>query len=368
MVAISIRNLTKQFGSATVLDRVSMEISAGEMFFLLGPSGCGKTTLLRHIAGFYQQDSGQILFDEKDMTGVPAHKRNTAMMFQSYALWPHLTVAENVAFGLEERKIARPEIDVRVAEALTMVQLGNLGARKINQLSGGQQQRVALARSLAVRPSCLLLDEPLSNLDAKLRLEMRGEIKRICHQFGLTAIYVTHDQKEALHLADRMAIMERGVVRQIGTPQEIYRRPTSATVAAFIGEANLMHGTFEGPGPKDGIYSALTTQGRISGLITNPDWHPEVGDPVQVCVRPEAWQFVNWPEPRNNFSGFLSEVIYLGEVAQYSLTNEGTTIRMAELNPATLREVSAETEVHVAVRPEDVMILPAASVMAPLGA
>src|SRR6187401_732203 len=221
MVSITIRHLSKSFGSTAVLRDIDLKIESGEMFFLLGPSGCGKTTLLRHIAGFYQQDSGHILFDARDMSGIPAHKRNTAMMFQSYALWPHLTVAQNVAFGLEERKLPKPEIAQRVQEALDMVQMGSLGGRKINQLSGGQQQRVALARSLAVRPECLLLDEPLSNLDAKLRLEMRGEIRRICKQFGLTAIYVTHDQKEALHLADRMAIMEKGVLSQIGPPRDI---------------------------------------------------------------------------------------------------------------------------------------------------
>ena len=242
MVSIHIRNLTKHFGSTVALDDVSLSIEAGEMFFLLGPSGCGKTTLLRHIAGFYTADHGQIHFGERDVTRLPVHKRNTAMMFQSYALWPHLNVSENVAFGLHERKLSRADIEKRVQESLQMVRMGHLADRKINQLSGGQQQRVALARSIAVRPDALLLDEPLSNLDAKLRLEMRSEIRRICKEFGVTAVYVTHDQKEALHLADRMAIMEKGVISQIGTPRDVFRSPRTATVAAFIGEANFLPG------------------------------------------------------------------------------------------------------------------------------
>ncbi|MFT5407344.1 MAG: iron(III) transport system ATP-binding protein, partial [Verrucomicrobiales bacterium] len=194
MVSIVIRNLTKRFGTTTALDNVSLRINAGEIFFLLGPSGCGKTTLLRHIAGFYEPDHGQIFFDNKEVTNTPPHKRNTAMMFQSYALWPHMTVARNVAFGLEERKMEKDKIEREVFKALATVRMENYADRKINQLSGGQQQRVALARALVVRPQCLLLDEPLSNLDAKLRHEMRTEIRRICKEFKLTAIYVTHDQ------------------------------------------------------------------------------------------------------------------------------------------------------------------------------
>ena len=180
MVSISIRQLTKRFGRSTVLHGVSVDIEEGELFFLLGPSGCGKTTLLRHIAGFYEPEEGQIFFDDKDVTKLPVHQRGTGMMFQSYALWPHMTVAQNVAFGLEERKRPAAEITQRVEEALEQVKLAGLGSRKIQQLSGGQQQRVALARALVIHPNCLLLDEPLSNLDAKLRIEMRAEIRRIC--------------------------------------------------------------------------------------------------------------------------------------------------------------------------------------------
>ncbi|MEZ5434998.1 MAG: ABC transporter ATP-binding protein [Verrucomicrobiales bacterium] len=236
MVSIHIRDLTKRFGDTVALKGLDLDIEAGEIFFLLGASGCGKTTLLRAIAGFNTPETGRILFDKDDVTDLPPHQRGTAMMFQSYALWPHKNVFRNVAFGLEERRVPRAEIRTRVAEALAMVHMEGLGERKINQLSGGQQQRVALARSLVVRPRCLMLDEPLSNLDAKLRVEMRSEIRRICKEFGLTAIYVTHDQKEALSIADRIAVLDAGKFAQIGRPEDIYRNPHSAYVASFIGK------------------------------------------------------------------------------------------------------------------------------------
>ena len=197
MISIRIRQLTKRFGSVTALQRLDLTIDAGELFFLLGPSGCGKTTLLRSLAGFYIPEEGTVLFGDEDVTRLEPHRRNTGMMFQSYALWPHMTVAENVAFGLEERKVPAPELKRRVAEALESVRMGAYADRKPNQLSGGQQQRVALARALVIRPRCLLLDEPLSNLDAKLRLEMRTEIRRVCKEFKLTTVYVTHDLEDA---------------------------------------------------------------------------------------------------------------------------------------------------------------------------
>jgi iron(III) transport system ATP-binding protein len=354
MVSINIRRLNKSFDTTPVLRDIDLKIEGGEMFFLLGPSGCGKTTLLRHIAGFYQPDSGHILFDARDMTGVPAHKRNTAMMFQSYALWPHLTVAQNVAFGLEERKLPKPEIAQRVQEALDMVQMGTLGPRKINQLSGGQQQRVALARSLAVRPDCLLLDEPLSNLDAKLRLEMRSEIRRICKQFGLTSIYVTHDQKEALHLADRMAIMEKGVLSQVGTPRDVYRSPLTRGVAGFIGEANFLPGVYEGINSR-GLATVRAADGEWWARVTDTAWRPQPGENVQLCIRPESLRFVTRADGRNNLTGRISEAIYLGELAQYTVTCGPHTIRLAELNPAALHESGGEC--ILAATPQDVMIL-----------
>ncbi|MES2570096.1 MAG: ABC transporter ATP-binding protein, partial [Verrucomicrobiota bacterium] len=243
MISLTIDNLTKYFGETLALDRIALHVEPGEIFFLLGPSGCGKTTLLRSIAGFSIPETGRILFGEEDVTRLPPHLRKTGMMFQSYALWPHMNVAKNVAFGLEEQGVEKREIARRVDQALASVRMEGLGARRIAQLSGGQQQRVALARALVIRPRCLLLDEPLSNLDAKLRLEMRGEIRRVCKESGLTAIYVTHDQKEALSVADRMAILDSGRIRQIGSPVQVYRHPDSRFVADFMGETNFLEAT-----------------------------------------------------------------------------------------------------------------------------
>jgi iron(III) transport system ATP-binding protein len=286
MVSISIRQLTKRFGSNTVLHGVNLDIQEGELFFLLGPSGCGKTTLLRHIAGFYMPDEGQIFFDEQDVSRQPVHERGTGMMFQSYALWPHLTVAENVAFGLEERKRPPAEIAQRVEQALDQVQLSGLGTRKIQQLSGGQQQRVALARALVIHPNCLLLDEPLSNLDAKLRIEMRSEIRRICKDFGLTGIYVTHDRDEALSMADRMAIMDQGHLVQVGTPEEVYCNPATPMVAGFIGETNFIEGVvfrvapaFTTSIPPSAPCVDAPVAGTGSPLPTNPCSSPSVPNP-----------------------------------------------------------------------------------------
>jgi ABC-type Fe3+/spermidine/putrescine transport system ATPase subunit len=276
------------------------------------------------------------------------------MMFQSYALWPHLTVAQNVAFGLEERKLPKPEISVRVQEALDMVQMGSLGGRKINQLSGGQQQRVALARSLAVRPDCLLLDEPLSNLDAKLRLEMRGEIRRICKQFRLTAIYVTHDQKEALHLADRMAIMERGVLSQVGTPRQIYRDPVSRGVAEFIGEVNFLPGEITGS-VSNGFAAVKTAHGEWRGRVTDPAWQPQPGEKAVLAIRPESLRFAERANGTNRFGGTITEAVYLGELAQYAVKDaRDLTFRAAELNPAALH---GERACSLTAQAEDVMVL-----------
>ena len=357
MVSIVIRNLTKRFGTTTALDNVSLRIDAGEIFFLLGPSGCGKTTLLRHIAGFYEPDHGQIFFDSKEVTRMPPHKRNTAMMFQSYALWPHMTVARNVAFGLEERKVDKSKIEKEVFKALSTVRMENFASRKINQLSGGQQQRVALARALVVRPQCLLLDEPLSNLDAKLRHEMRTEIRRICQQFKLTAIYVTHDQKEALSIADRMAILESGRVSQVGTPQEIYREPHSKSVADFIGETNFINCKLVSAGTQANYWVVDTEHGQFRGRLADPSWSPREGQSATLSIRPEALTLSKDNPLVNTLAGKIDEATYLGEVAQYEMkTEESTPVRISELNPTELRE-PGDTLLYAAAEPHDVVIL-----------
>ncbi|MEV5694571.1 ABC transporter ATP-binding protein [Micromonospora globbae] len=243
MIDVTLESVSKRFargGDAAAVDQVDISIAAGEFFTLLGPSGCGKTTTLRMVAGFYFPTSGRIRFGAEDVTHRPPNKRDTGMVFQNYALFPHMTVAQNVAYGLKIRKVGRAESKRRVEEALGQVHLAGYGHRRIDELSGGQQQRVALARALVIRPRTLLLDEPLSNLDAKLREETRLEIRRIQREAGTTSIYVTHDQAEAMAMSDRIAVMQAGRVQQIGAPQEIYHRPATSFVARFIGRSNVL--------------------------------------------------------------------------------------------------------------------------------
>jgi iron(III) transport system ATP-binding protein len=356
MITISISKLTKRFGQTTALHGLDLTIEAGELFFLLGPSGCGKTTLLRSIAGFYIPEEGRIAFEADDVTRLAPHKRNTGMMFQSYALWPHMSVAENVAFGLVERKVAKAEIDRRVAEALESVRMGKYAARKPNELSGGQQQRVALARALVIRPRCLLLDEPLSNLDAKLRLEMRAEIRRVCKEFKLTTVYVTHDQKEALSIADRMAILDSGHILQVGSPRDVYRRPTSRTVAHFIGETDFIEGKVVSAA--NGRAEVDTPIGRFHGVVGEASSRPAAGAAVTLSIRPECWTLRERAADTNSVAGRIGESIYLGEVAQYGFMTGGQSLKIYELNPRhfTARGASGE-ELFACVDEDDVVVL-----------
>lgn len=332
---IALEQVHKRFGELTVVDRISLEIASGELFFLLGPSGCGKTTLLRCIAGFVTPDAGRILIGDQDITRLPPHQRDTGMVFQSYALWPHMTVRENLAFGLEMRKVSGAERTRRVDEALELVQMADRASHRPAQLSGGQQQRVALARALVVRPRCLLLDEPLSNLDAKLRLEMRGEIRRICKESGLTAIYVTHDQKEALSVADRIAVLHRGRVEQCAVPEELYRRPVSRFAAHFIGETNFLEGVYRGAGGH-GV-RVITAHGEVLAS-TAPQPVPVAGSELSVSVRPEALRIATEAVTApNQFTGVVEESVYLGEMAQHRVrVGEGSnalSLQAAELPP-----------------------------------
>jgi iron(III) transport system ATP-binding protein len=355
MISLTIEDLTKRFGETTALHRVNLRVEAGEIFFLLGPSGCGKTTLLRSVAGFVIPEEGRILFGDKDLTHTPPHLRNTGMMFQSYALWPHLTVAQNVAFGLEERRVGATEITGRVKLALESVQMDDFGSRRIHQLSGGQQQRVALARALVVRPDCLLLDEPLSNLDARLRLEMRLEIRRICKESGLTAIYVTHDQKEALSIADRMAVLEAGHIRQTGKPADLYRQPDSKFVAEFMGETNFLAGQV------DQVANAVVVIRTAAGAFEAPlrsGGALRPGDSCTLSIRPESWKLATQPAACNSVEGRIAERIYLGEMAQYRFVAGAQTLKICELNPRFV-ELGSEQKLFASVEPEDVVLLPA---------
>lgn len=354
MIEITINNLVKKFQNNTVLNHINLQIKAGELFFLLGPSGCGKTTLLRSIAGFCATDEGEIFFGEKNVTKLPPHRRKTGMVFQSYALWPHMTVEQNVAFGLQQKKVKKSEIVQRVREALEVVRMADYASRKPTELSGGQQQRVALARALVVHPRCLLLDEPLSNLDAQLRNEMRVEIRRICKDNQLTSIYVTHDQKEALSIADRIAVLEKGNIKQIGTPLEVYKRPNSSFIANFIGETNIIDGVVI---RKDIDEAFVRTRiGNFRGMIDSQNPKIQEGASVKVSIRPESIHLESSPVDENCVEGMIGSSTYFGEVAHYLFVKNGVELQISELNPCHLSQVE-RYGIYAWVLPEDVVIL-----------
>jgi len=360
MESIRADSIVKKFGAIQALDGASVAIEEGELFFLLGPSGCGKTTLLRCIAGLEKPDAGRIFFGDRDVTNLPTHKRETAMVFQNYALWPHMSVGENIAFGLEERQVNQEEIRRRVNEALAMVHLDDYNERRIDHLSGGQQQRVALARALVVKPGCLLLDEPLSNLDAKLRLEMRSEIRRIVKENHLTGIYVTHDQEEALSMADRIAVLDAGRVFQIGTPEHIYRNPNCAHVARFIGETNLLEASVERIIHEDGRMDARvnTKAGQFQGHVCSANWQPDEGAKVLISIRPEALHIDNSGVPINRVIGRVISRMYLGSSVQYTLEGLGNqSWQVTETNPYSIRHVG--DQMILTADPWDVVVLKA---------
>jgi putative spermidine/putrescine transport system ATP-binding protein len=302
MARLQLQNVTKRYGDFHAVRNVTLDVPDGEFLVLLGPSGCGKTTTLRIIAGFVEATGGIVLLGGRDVTTLPPWKRNAGLVFQNYALFPHLTVAENVAFGLDMRKVPKPEIAPRVAEALRLVRLGHLGERLPRQLSGGQQQRVALARALVFKPDVLLLDEPLSNLDAKLRQEVRIEIRELTRQLGLTTIMVTHDQEEALTMADRLVVMSDGSVRQLGTQQDLYERPADRFVAGFVGRSTFLEGAVEASGK-------FRTDGGLD--IRCPDG---VVGPAALALRPERISLGTGPLQGldNQIQGVVDFVSYLG--------------------------------------------------------
>jgi iron(III) transport system ATP-binding protein len=316
---IVVAGASRSFGAVRAVDEVDLTVEQGEFFTLLGPSGCGKTTLLRMIAGFCDLDSGEIRFGVRRIDRLPAHVRDIGMVFQNYAVFPNLTVADNVAYGLRARKVAKADVKRRVEEALALVQLVGYGARKPHQLSGGQLQRVAIARALVIRPQVLLFDEPLSNLDARLRVSMRAEIRELQKSLGITAVYVTHDQEEAMSVSDRIALMNAGRFEQVGTPVEIYRQPATRFAAEFMGTTNLV-------------------EARELGLAA----------PVWVSLRPEALHLAedspaDWPR----LSGIVERAEMLGPITRLDLKlANGTVLRMASLDAP-----------HLVVKPGDPVTL-----------
>jgi putative spermidine/putrescine transport system ATP-binding protein len=302
MARLQLSGITKRYGEVTAADDLSLDVADGEFVVLLGPSGCGKTTTLRIIAGFVEPTSGSVRLDGRDVTALPPWKRNAGLVFQSYALFPHMTVAENVAFGLEMRKVAKAEMAPKILEALRLVRLDHLSDRLPRQLSGGQQQRVALARALVFHPDVLLLDEPLSNLDARLRHDVRVEIRELQRKLGLTTVMVTHDQEEALIMADRLVVMGEGRIRQIGSQQDLYERPAEKFVADFVGRSTFIDGRMDGPGrfvSAGGLVVACEADGTGN---------------ASLALRPERLALLNGATPAfdNSFSGAVEFISYLG--------------------------------------------------------
>jgi iron(III) transport system ATP-binding protein len=314
---VELSHITKRFGKVAAVDDVTLSIGEGEFFTLLGPSGCGKTTLLRTIAGFYDPEAGEIRFGQRLVNAIPAHQRQTGMVFQNYALFPHLTVFDNIAYGLKARKVPRAEMAERIGRIIKSVQLEGLENRAPSKLSGGQQQRVALARALVISPQILLMDEPLSNLDAKLRVSMREEIRRIQKEMGITTIYVTHDQEEAMAVSDKIAILNRGRLEQVGTPAEVYYRPLSRFAAEFMGGSNIIELAVTGYDADRGRIAAETAGRQFSLAGEKP-----AGDRIALSVRPEWIRLVDGPAEgqENLLSGTILGSTFLGSMVRYRVS------------------------------------------------
>ncbi|MNI03098.1 Spermidine/putrescine import ATP-binding protein PotA [compost metagenome] len=315
-VTISFKDVVKKYGDTKVIPELSLEIKQGEFFTLLGPSGCGKTTLLRMVAGFNTIEGGTIRFNERVINDVAPGKRNIGMVFQNYAIFPHLTVKGNVAFGLENRKISKDEIHRRVEEVLKVVQIDEYKDRLPKNLSGGQQQRVALARAIVIRPDVLLMDEPLSNLDAKLRVEMRNAIKQIQNEVGITTVYVTHDQEEAMAVSDRIAVMKSGVIQHLGTPQEIYQRPANIFVATFIGHTNIIEGSLEMVNGENRVRFSPSYEEQITN-VSAPAASGEI--PVKISVRPEEFMI---SKDGTGIKASIISSVFLGQNTHYFVVLE----------------------------------------------
>jgi len=353
---VELRNVVKRYGSFTAVQPMNLGIEPGAFVTLLGPSGCGKTTTLRMVAGLAAPSAGDILIKGARVNDVPIHRRNLGLVFQNYALFPHKTVLDNVAFGLKYRKVARAEIAKRVRNALELVQLPQMADRYPSQLSGGQQQRIALARAIVVEPDVLLLDEPLSALDANLREEMRVELKKIQHQLGITTIFVTHDQSEALAMSDKIIVMNNGWIEQEGSPQEVYTRPRSEFVARFLGNSNLLDGRVVAHDP-DGVRIEVAGVGEVRADLERADG-AQTGDHVRLVVRAEKLRLSADPadDPgATRMAGRIEAVDYQGQAARYFVTVGPHSLQV--INPIDRHPFTEGAEVAVQVRARDIVLL-----------
>lgn len=332
-IILELKNITKRFGSLVAVNDVSFSLERGKLVTFVGPSGCGKTTLLRVISGFVEQDEGEVILDGEVITHTSPNARDTTMVFQSYALFPHMTVAQNIGFGLKVKKIPKNEIDKEVIQLLELVQMAGLGKRKPQQLSGGQQQRVALARALSLHPKILLLDEPLSNLDANLRVSMREEIRKLQRKLGLSIIFVTHDQEEAMSISDLLVVMDHGIVKQIGPPTEVYEHPIDEFVANFIGHINFI------PGEVLDLSGDEMTLKIFHGnlKVALPPFKVSVGDRLKAVVRPEAIDIVNaeteLTNTENVIEGRVYTAMYIGSIMRYTVTAGDYTVYVDKSDP-----------------------------------
>ena len=350
-VRVEAQNIQLSYGTTKVLHDITLTVEPGEFFALLGPSGSGKSTLLRLIAGFNQHQAGKLLVGGRDVTGIPPWKRNVGMVFQNYALWPHMTVAENVAFGLEERKRPRDEVRTRVAQALELVGLTGYGERRPNQLSGGQQQRVALARTLAIEPQVLLLDEPLSNLDAKLRVQMRRELLRLHKRLGITTIFVTHDQEEAMTMCDRIAVLDQGVIQQIGTPVELFDRPVNRFVAQFVGSVNLFEGSLRRAGAGWVFSSPALGECTLPSTVSAAE-----GDRVEIAFRPHAVA-LEGREGTLQLEGAIEGGEFLGEFMRYEVRVKDALVIADQPHVRGTEPLPPGTALRLSVSPGEIRVM-----------
>jgi len=332
-IILELRNITKRFGDLVAVNDVSFSVERGKLVTFVGPSGCGKTTLLRTVSGFAEPDEGEVVLDGQNVTKKPPNARDTAMVFQNYALFPHMTVAQNIGFGMRIRKKPKREIDREVNRLLTLVKMEGLGERRPHELSGGQQQRVALARALSLNPKILLLDEPLSNLDANLRINMREEIRKLQRRLGLTIIFVTHDQEEAMSISDLLVVMDQGVVKQVGSPTEVYEKPADEFVANFVGHINFFIGEVKTLSNDD--INLQIPQGNLQ--VKKPPIPVSIGESVKLVVRPESIDIVDAGKElvgiENIIEGHIEVAMYIGSIIRYTIRAGNQIIYVDKADP-----------------------------------